>query len=109
MATSVSVIEFWDDSKRIHVVGQITFSGNYATGGDSVTLTGLYPGQRTAARIVAINNISGYTYRYDHANSRIRVYQAPSTGSNPLSEISAAAYPSGVTGDTVIFYAIGRK
>jgi hypothetical protein len=109
MATSVSVIEFWDDSKRVHIVGQITFSGNYATGGDSITLTGLYPGQRAAVRILEINNISGYIYRYDHANSRIRVYQSPATGSNPLSEIGAAAYPSGVTSDTVIFHAIGKK
>ena len=109
MATSVSVVEFWDDGKRVHVVGQITFSGNYVTGGDAITLTGLYPGQRAAVRILAINNISGYTYRYDHTNSRIRVYQAPASGSNPLAEIGAAAYPAGVTGDTVIFHAIGRK
>lgn len=109
MAVAVAVREFWDDGKRVHILGNLTFSGNYVTDGDSVTLTGLFPGQRSAAEIVSLGGISGYLYRFDNVNKRILVFQAPATGPNPLAQISAAAYPAGVTGDTVIFYAVAKK
>lgn len=109
MAVAVTVREFWDDGKRVHVLGTLTFSGNYATNGDAVTLTGLFPGQRSAAEIVGIQSTSGYVYTFDRVNSKILVFQAPATGSNPLSQISASAYPAGVTGDTVSFYAVAKK
>lgn len=109
MATTVAVRSYWDDGKRVHVLGTVTFSGSYTTGGDSVSLTGLFPGQRSAAELVKIDGKSGYVYKFDRNNSKILVMQAPATGTNPLAEIPASAYPSGVTSDTVDFYAVAKK
>jgi hypothetical protein len=39
MALSFSLIDTWDDGKRIHVSGTIAASGNYTTGGDTLDLS----------------------------------------------------------------------
>ncbi len=33
MALAFSLVDTWDDGKRVHVCGTVTASGNYATGG----------------------------------------------------------------------------
>jgi hypothetical protein len=39
MALAFSLVDTWDDGKRIHVSGTIAATGNYATGGDTVDLS----------------------------------------------------------------------
>jgi hypothetical protein len=39
MALAFSLIDTWDDGKRIHVSGTITASGNYSTSGDTLDLS----------------------------------------------------------------------
>jgi hypothetical protein len=39
MALAFSLVDTWDDGKRIHVSGAIAATGNYATGGDTVDLS----------------------------------------------------------------------
>ena len=43
MALAFSLVDTWDDGKRIHVSGTIAATGNYATGGDTVDLRGTGP------------------------------------------------------------------
>lgn len=95
---------------------QITASGNYTTGGDTLdlaTITGAdglsTPPSTTQLPIqVVITGQAGYVYQYvpgsSNANGKVKVLQSASSG-NPLAEISAAAYPAGVTGDTIIAHA----
>jgi len=39
MALTFSLVDTWDDGKRIHVSGTIAASGSYATGGDTLDLS----------------------------------------------------------------------
>ena len=39
MALTFSVVDTWDDGKRIHVCGTVTATGNYTTGGDTLDLS----------------------------------------------------------------------
>lgn len=39
MALTFSLVDTWDDGKRIHVSGTVTASGNYATSGDTLDLS----------------------------------------------------------------------
>ena len=39
MALAFSLIDTWDDGKRVHVCGTVTASGNYTTGGDTLDLS----------------------------------------------------------------------
>jgi hypothetical protein len=39
MALAFSLVDTWDDGKRIHVSGTVAATGSYATGGDTVDLS----------------------------------------------------------------------
>ncbi len=39
MALTFSVVDTWDDGKRIHVSGTVTATGNYSTSGDTLDLS----------------------------------------------------------------------
>lgn len=103
-------VEF--SGKFFRVFGSITFSGSYATGGDTFDLTAItkplgtsgIPGGYSGATIplvIYIQGINGYSYSYvkgtTRANGKIKVSTTANT------ELAAGAYPAGVTGDTVVF------
>ena len=113
MAIAVTVSDKWDDGKRLHVVGTLAFSGSYATGGDTLSFAGLVPASR-APLVVRVSGQAGFIYEVNIgsgiANSLVLVRgQEPTNataGVIALTQLAAAAYPAGVTGDTVRFYAI---
>ena len=39
MALTFSVVDTWDDGKRIHVSGTVAATGNYTTSGDTLDLS----------------------------------------------------------------------
>jgi hypothetical protein len=39
MALTFSVVDTWDDGKRIHVSGTVATTGNYSTSGDTLDLS----------------------------------------------------------------------
>ena len=39
MALTFTLVDTWDDGKRIHVAGTVAASGNYSTGGDTLDLS----------------------------------------------------------------------
>ena len=106
-ATTVTVVDEWHDSKRENVTGSISFSaGNYVTNGVSVTWTGQeFIKSATAPVFVNFWGIAGYVYVWDASHASIRIFQS-AAASNPLSELTTAALPGGVTGDTIKFFAV---
>lgn len=108
-------------AKFLHLFFQITASGNYATGGDTLDLTALFgtaglPGysyptaslpekvEILSANPTATPQTNTFVYQYvpgtTLANGKFQVFTgaAAQTG---LTELSAGAYPAGVTGDTI--------
>lgn len=145
-------------SNGIAVVGQITASGNYATGGDTLDLSKVPGITNRKPDFVRIQGMAGYMYEYDAANGKMLCRQVASadhthdikliggiTATEPVAvqggdtlgknaatdrtiagatsatkggvvtatlaaaagaELPASSYPSGVTGDTIKFFAV---
>lgn len=113
MAIATKVTQFWHDGKRLHVQGTLTASDSYATPGDTVDFSGqpdIYSAEPPVELFV--QGESGFVYRSVIGaalnNSKLKVLQADydAAADGPLIEIPDAAYPAGVTGDTIRFYAI---
>ncbi len=85
------------------VLFQVTPSGSYATGGDTLDLKPLYRyGGSNKLLFATFFSKAGYVYQYDVANTKLMTRIATTTGANiGLAEHSAAAYAAGVTGDTI--------
>lgn len=111
MALTWATTDFWDDGKRLHIVGTLTASGNYATGGDAVDFQAVITdvrGIRSQPSWVEIRGKAGYVYEYDYTNKKVMARQE-AAAANPADELSAAAYPAGVTGDTIRAYVVVKK
>lgn len=115
MALAASVTKHWDDGKVLHVLGTITASGNYTTDGDTLSFVNAAIKSASVPLLVIVTGKAGYTYVFvpgtTQANGKLLVfycdYAASSAG--PLIQIPQAAYPAGVTGDTINFYALFKK
>lgn len=104
MPVSVTVRDFWRAGNRTMVVGSLTFSGNYDSGGIPVALTGLFPGNNKNVEIIRIEGDSDHNYQFLRATGRIRIRNAGGT------ELTAgSALPTAVTGDSVDFIAVARQ
>ena len=65
MALTFSLVDTWDDGKRIHVSGTVTASGNYATSGDTLDLSQFPIIAATQAPIqgtASMDGLSGYDF-----------------------------------------------
>jgi len=100
-------------SNFIYVNGQIKFSGNYVSGGDTLDWTTV--SDRLASTNCISLSLSSQTLGNNYVplggpstalNGWKIVVQTPGTFNTQL---SAGAYPAGITGDTVIFTACFRK
>lgn len=112
MAIAVNTTNSWYDGKRLTVLGTLTFSGNYSTGGDTINLAGV-KGFLTSQLPLTfqISGQSGFFYQFvvgtTLANAKVKVLVATTGGTNiPQAEHTAVAYVAGVTGDVVTFEAI---
>ena len=115
MALTFSVVDTWDDGKRIHVSGTVAATGNYTTSGDTLDLSQVPlvasdqpPVQGTAW----MDGLAGYDYVFYpgaamNAN-KVKVFQqGAAAGAFP--ELAAGAYPGAITADTITFYGIFKK
>lgn len=122
MGVTLKVNQSWTDGKRLHIVGNLTFTGNYATGGINLNLLvdGIFSSQPIVHSDVvgkggAYGNDLGtlYDYRYVAAPYSNTINQQLSQGLLRIfsggTELSAGAIPSGVLNDTVFFYGIFQK
>ena len=89
------------------MVGTLTFSGSYTSGGDACTLQGIGIQSSQIPEFVEITGQAGFIYQWvvgtDQTNGLVKILVATSTATNaPLSEHGATTIVSGVTGDTII-------
>lgn len=117
LAVTVSRIHHPQGSKEIKVYGTIVASGNYPTGGDTLNLLSatynLGQGPPASSRVPIMGiilsvkaNTAEFQYLYiagtTQANGVMQIYTGAAAQSG-LAELSAGAYPAGVTGDTINF------
>lgn len=113
------------------IMAQLTFSGSYSTGGDTLdlgqlfgtqlvgnsaappgfslslvtnTAPSLWVGEINSQPPASGSSASGYLYYFKGGtnlnNCKVQILQSAAAG-NPHTELSAGAYPAGITGDTV--------
>jgi len=115
MALAFTLVDTWDDGKRIHVSGTVAASGSYTTGGDTLDLSQFPIVAATQAPIQGtawMDGLAGYDYVFTPGsamnNGKVKVFQqGSSAGAFP--ELAAGAYPAAVTSDTLTFYGIFAK
>lgn len=114
MAVVVTMnIKFAED-KSITVAAGLVFSGSYPALGEPFDfLAGPYTrgtGKTASDRIgytdqqpfnVSMDGKAGFVYTYDFANKKIRIWTSNGAAPAALAELPTAAYPAGVTGDTI--------
>lgn len=76
------------------LVGTLTFSGSYATGGDSLDLGALFK-RSGLGKIFGVTGFRGYSAEYDPTAKKLKLYSAANT------EHAAAAYNAALTGSAV--------
>lgn len=115
MALTFSLVDTWDDGKRVHVTGTVAASGSYTTGGDTVDLSQFPLIASTQAPIQGtawMDGLAGYDYVFAPGaamnSGKVKMFQqGASAGAFP--ELAAGAYPAAITGDTISFYGIFKK
>ncbi|HEV2287397.1 MAG TPA: hypothetical protein VGR81_00425 [Candidatus Acidoferrales bacterium] len=114
MALAFTLVDYWDDGKRIHVAGTISASGNYATGGDTLDLTeigslGIPTTQPPIQGTAWMDGLAGYDYVFSSGtainSNKVKMFeQAGSAGA--FAELASGAYPAAISADTITFYGI---
>lgn len=110
MALSLTILDHWSDTKRIHLVGYLMTSGSYPLGGDPVPLTNPLIKSGSSPIVVIANGLGGYNYVVTSvpfavpAAATLRVY-VDSTGV----ELPAGAYPASSLANQIQFYAVFPK
>jgi hypothetical protein len=115
MALTFTLVDTWDDGKRIHVSGTIAASGSYSTGGDTLDLSQFPVIAATQSPVQGtawMDGLAGYDYVFTPGSAmnsgKVKIFQQGS-GAGAFPELAAGAYPSAITSDTVTFYGIFKK
>lgn len=112
MPIAVTTTDSWHDTKRLHVVGTLVFSGTYPTGGDTLNFQSVKGVLSSLPPVWCdVQGQAGFKYEFATgttiANGKVLVRVEAAVGTNtPLAEHTNVAYVAGVTGDTVDFHAI---
>ena len=116
MALAFSLVDTWDDGKRIHVSGAIAATGNYATGGDTVDLSQVPVIASTQPPIQGtawMDGLAGYDYVFIPGaamnSNKVKMFASAGAAQAAFPELTAGAYPGAITGDTITFYGIFKK
>lgn len=80
--------------RTVRVLGTLTFSGSYVTGGEVPTGITFRGGSTKPPISVKFDNRGTHTFKYDPATGKILAYLAGA-------EVAAGAYPAPVTSDLV--------
>jgi hypothetical protein len=116
MALTFSLVDTWDDGKRIHVSGTVAASGNYVTGGDTLDLSQFPLIAAAQAPILGtawMDGLAGYDYVFSagatlNAN-KVKMFACAATLQAAFPELAAGSYPAAISGDTITFYGIFKK
>ena len=115
MALTFTLVDTWDDGKRVHVAGTIAASGSYVSGGDTLDLS-QFPAVAASRPPIQgaawIDGLAGYDYVFTPGsgmnNGKVKIFQQ-GTSAGAFPELAASAYPAAVTSDTITFYGIFKK
>ena len=116
LAVTINNVDVTQDSFLVR--GTLAASGSYVAGGDTLDFSG--QGNlpvATPPRDLFVHGVAGFVYEFVRGalltNSKLKVRghtpTSATAGVIPLEEITAAAYPAGVTGDTISFVAVFDK
>jgi hypothetical protein len=115
MALTFTLVDTWEDGKRVHVAGTATASGNYTTSGDTLDLSQYPILASTQAPIQGtawMDGLAGYDYVFYPGaalnSGKVKIFQQ-AAAAGPFQELAAGAYPGAITGDTITFYGIFKK
>ena len=82
MALAFSVVDTWDDGKRIHVSGTVAATGNYATSGDTLDLSQvpiIASAQPPIQGSAWMDGLAGYDYVFYPGatmnSSKVKIFQ----------------------------------
>jgi hypothetical protein len=115
MALAFTLVDTWDDGKRIHVSGTIAVSASYTTGGDTLDLS-QYPILASSQAPIQgtgwMDGLAGYDYVFTPGtalnSNKVKIFaQGAAAGAFP--ELGAGSYPGAITADTITFYGIFKK
>jgi hypothetical protein len=109
MALTFSVVDRWDDGKRIHVNGTVVATGNYTASGDTLDLSQvplIVSDQAPVQGTAWTDGLAGYDYLFDPGaalnSNKVKIFrQGSAAGAFP--ELAAGAYPGAITSDTITF------
>lgn len=103
MPLALTVTDRWHDGKRTHLIGKITPSGNYTTGGDTLDL--LESLSQNPPKFVTIEGVGVYQYQYVEGtlstNGKV-IVRTPADGA----QVAQAAYDAAVIADVIKLHAI---
>lgn len=114
MALTFTLVDSWDDGRRIHVAGTVAVAGSYSTGGDALDLSsiealGIPTSQPPIVATAWMDGLAGYDYVFTPGTAinsgKVKVFQQGS-GAGAFAELAAGSYPAAIAGDTVTFYGI---
>jgi hypothetical protein len=115
MALAFTLVDTWDDGKRIHLAGTVSASGNYSTGGDTLDLSQIPILASTQPPIAGtgwMDGLAGYDYAFSPGaalnSNKVKIFQQAS-GAGAFAELAAGAYPGAISGDNITLYAIFKK
>lgn len=106
MSLALTVTKQWWDGKKLHVIGTVVASSTYATNGDTISFASLGIESSQAPLWVKFNSLNGYAYVYSPASPSTQSTGKMRVNTTSNTELAAGAYPAGVTGDTIGYYAI---
>lgn len=89
-ATNVALAGGW-----YLVAGTLTFSGSYATGGETLNIVKLIAQASRARQVIVHGNFRGNDAEYDLTNSKLKLFSAANT------ELAAAAYNAAITASPI--------
>lgn len=84
------------------LIGTFTFSGSYATGGDSLDLGLAFRKIGAGRSVIVTTTARGNEVEYDEVNKKLKLWGAANT------EVAAAAYNAALTASPVPCMIIGR-
>lgn len=105
---TVNISDHWSDGKRIHVVGTLTPSGNYVTGGDSLNFGLPLIKSNSAPTHVDADGLGAYSYA-PVLGTTINNGKLKFITSTTGTELAAGAYPANALGDIIQFHGIFYK
>ncbi len=115
MALTFSIVDTWEDGKRVHVSGTVVASGNYTTSGDTLDLSQvplIASDQPPVQGTAWMDGLAGYDYVFVPGvamnSNKVKIFQQ-GAAAGPFPELAAGAYPAAITADTITFYGIFKK